>query len=100
MLTLNHFLILSLALFSVGVAGVLIRRNIIIVLMSLELIFNSVNISLAAFSYYLQSLNGTVFVIFNITVSAAEVAIGIAILVLVYRQRRNVYVDELNGMKG
>ncbi|MBI5902622.1 MAG: NADH-quinone oxidoreductase subunit NuoK, partial [Deltaproteobacteria bacterium] len=82
MLTLNHFLILSLALFSVGVAGVLIRRNIIIVLMSLELIFNSVNISLAAFSYYLQSLNGTVFVIFNITVSAAEVAIGIAILVL------------------
>lgn len=100
MLTLNHFLILSLALFSVGVAGVLIRRNIIIVLMSLELIFNSVNISLAAFSYYLQSLNGTVFVIFNITVSAAEVAIGIAILVLVYRQRRNVYVDELNEMKG
>lgn len=100
MLTLNHFLILSLALFSVGVAGVLIRRNIIIVLMSLELMFNSVNISLAAFSYYLQSLNGTVFVIFNITVSAAEVAIGIAILVLVYRQRRNVYVDELNEMKG
>ncbi len=100
MLTLNHFLILSLALFSVGVAGVLIRRNIIIVLMSLELIFNSVNISLAAFSYYLQSLNGAVFVIFNITVSAAEVAIGIAILVLVYRQRRNVYVDELNEMKG
>lgn len=100
MLTLNHFLILSLALFTVGVAGVLLRRNIIIVLMSLELIFNSVNISLAAFSYYLQSLNGTVFVIFNITVSAAEVAIGIAILVLVYRQRRNVYVDELNEMKG
>lgn len=100
MLTLNHFLILSLALFSVGVAGVLIRRNIIIVLMSLELIFNAVNISLAAFSYYLQSLNGTVFVIFNVTVSAAEVAIGIAILVLVYRQRRNVYVDELNEMKG
>ncbi|MEK7773185.1 MAG: NADH-quinone oxidoreductase subunit NuoK [Deltaproteobacteria bacterium] len=100
MLTVNHYLILSLALFSIGVAGVLIRRNIIIVLMSLELIFNAVNISLAAFSYFLQSLNGTVFVIFNITVSAAEVAIGIAILVLVYRQRRNVYVDELNEMKG
>jgi len=100
MLTLNHYLILSLALFSIGIAGVLIRRNIIIVLMSLELIFNAVNISLAAFSYFLQSLNGTIFVIFNITVSAAEVAIGIAILVLVYRQRRSVYVDELNEMKG
>lgn len=100
MLTLTHFLVLSFILFSIGVAGVLLRRNIIIILMSLELIFNSVNISLAAFSYYLRSLNGTVFVVFNITVAAAEVAIGLAILVTVYRNRKTVHVDELGDMKG
>lgn len=99
MLTLHHFLILSLLLFSIGVAGVLLRRNIVIVLMSLELIFNSVNISLAAFAYYLQSLTGTVFVIFNITVAAAEVAIGLAILVAVFRRRKTVYVDELDELR-
>lgn len=100
MLTLSHFLILSFMLFSIGVAGVLLRRNIIIVLMSLELVFNAVNISLAAFSYYLQSLNGVVFVVFSITIAAAEVAIGLAILVVVYRRRKTVYVDELNEMRG
>ncbi len=99
-LTLSHFLVLSLILFSIGIAGVLLRRNIIIVLMSLELVFNAVNISLAAFSYYLQSLDGTIFVIFNITIAAAEVAIGLAILVVVYRQRKTVCVDELNEMRG
>jgi len=99
MLTLHHFLILSLLLFSIGVAGVLLRRNIVIVLMSLELIFNSVNISLAAFAYYLQNLTGTVFVIFNITVAAAEVAIGLAILVAVFRRRKTVYVDELDELR-
>ena len=99
-LTLTHFLVLSLILFSIGVAGVLLRRNVIIVLMSLELVFNAVNISLAAFSYYLQSLNGTIFVIFNIAIAAAEVAIGLAILVVVYRQRKTVCVDELNEMRG
>lgn len=100
MLTLTHYLILSFILFGIGVAGVMLRRNIIVVLMSLELIFNSVNISLAAFSYYLQSLNGTIFVVFSITVAAAEVAIGLAILVTVYRTRRAVNVDELDEMRG
>ncbi|MBI1913068.1 MAG: NADH-quinone oxidoreductase subunit NuoK [Deltaproteobacteria bacterium] len=99
MVTLTHFLILSFILFSIGVAGVLLRRSIIIVLMSLELIFNSVNISLAAFSYYLQTLNGTVLVVFNITVAAAEVAIGLAILVNVYRSRKSINVEELNDMR-
>ncbi|MFQ5427768.1 MAG: NADH-quinone oxidoreductase subunit NuoK [Thermodesulfobacteriota bacterium] len=99
MVTLTHYLILSFLLFSIGVAGVLMRRNIIIVLMSLELIFNSVNISLAAFSYYLHSLGGTVLVVFNITIAAAEVAIGLAILVAVYRRRKTVYVDELNKLR-
>jgi NADH-quinone oxidoreductase subunit K len=100
MLTLTHFLILSVILFSIGISGVLLRRNIIIVLMSLELIFNSVNISFAAFSYYLHSLNGTIFVLFSITIAAAEVAIGLAILVVVYRQRKTGYVDDLSELRG
>ena len=100
MLTLTHFLILSVIIFCIGVAGVLCRRNIIIILMSIELVFNSANISLAAFSYYLQSLNGTVFVVFSITIAAAEVAVGLAILVTVYRRRKTVFVDELNVMRG
>ena len=98
--TLNHYLLLSIILFSVGVMGVLLRRNIIIVLMSLELMFNSANLSLAAFSYYLQSINGMVFVVFSITIAAAEVAVGLAILVAVYRFRKTVYIDELNEMRG
>jgi NADH-quinone oxidoreductase subunit K len=100
MLTLTHFLILSVILFSIGISGVLLRRNIIIVLMSLELIFNSVNISFAAFSYYLHSLNGMIFVLFSITIAAAEVAIGLAILVVVYRQRKTGYVDDLSELRG
>ena len=100
MLTLNHFLTLSFILFSIGVAGVLLRRNILIVLMSLELVFNAVNISFAAFAYYLQSLNGLVVVIFSITIAAAEVAVGLAILVVVYRRRKTVYVDDLTEMRG
>lgn len=99
MLTVNHYLALSFILFSIGVAGVLLRRNILIVLMSLELVFNSVNISLAAFSYYLQNLNGVVVVVFSITIAAAEVAVGLAILVAVYRRRKTVDVDELNEMR-
>ena len=98
--TLNHYLLLSIILFSIGVMGVLLRRNIIIVLMSLELMFNSANLSLAAFSYYLQSINGMVFVVFSITIAAAEVAVGLAILVAVYRFRKTVYIDELNEMRG
>jgi len=100
MLTLSHFLILSFLLFLIGVGGVLMRRNILIVLMSLELIFNAVNITLAAFSYYTGNLGGAIFVIFNITVAAAEVAIGLAILVCVYRRRQTVYIDELDEMRG
>jgi NADH-quinone oxidoreductase subunit K len=90
---------LSAVLFSIGVAGVLLRRNIVVVLMSLELVFNSVNISLAAFAYYLQDITGTIFVVFNITVAAAEVAIGLAILVAVFRRRQTVYVDELDELR-
>lgn len=100
MITLSHYLLLSLALFSIGVTGVLLRKNIIIVLMSLELIFNSVNISLVAFAHFLQSMTGRIFVVFTITIAAAEVAVGLAILVAVYRQRKTVYVDDMAEMKG
>ena len=99
MIPLSHYLILSLALFTIGVAGVLLRRNIIIVLMSLELIFNSINLTFVAFAHYLQSMVGRIFVIFTITVAAAEVAVGLAILVAVYRQRKTVYVEEIDDMK-
>lgn len=99
MIPLSHYLILSFIIFTIGIAGVLLRRNIIIVLMSLELIFNSINISLVAFSHFLQSMTGRIFVVFTITVAAAEVAVGLAILVAVYRQRKTVYVEELNEMK-
>ena len=98
--TLTHFLILSFILFCIGITGVLSRRNIIIVLMSLELVFNSANISLAAFSYFLKSLNGMVFVIFSVTIAAAEVAVGLAILVTVFRRKKTVYVDDLHEMRG
>ncbi len=100
MVTLNHYLFLSFIIFSIGVAGVLLRRSIIIVLMSLELMFNAVNVSLVAFSYYLQSMTGRVFVVFTITIAAAEVAIGLAILVALYRVRKTVNVDEVNVLKG
>ena len=100
MIPLSFYLILSLLLFAIGLSGVLMRRNIIIVFMSLELIFNSVNISLVAFSHYLQSMTGRVLVVFTIAVAAAEVGVGLAILVAVYRRRKTVYVDELNEMRG
>lgn len=100
MVTLNHYLFLSFIIFSIGVAGVLLRRNIIIVLMSLELIFNSVNISLVAFSYFLQSMTGRIFVVFTITIAAAEVAIGLAIMVAIFRLKSTTNIDDLNEMKG
>ncbi len=100
MIPLSYYLLLSLILFAIGIAGVLLRRNIIIVLMSLELIFNSVNLSLVAFAHFLQSMTGRIFVVFTITIAAAEVAVGLAILIAVYRQRKTVYVDELNEMRG
>ena len=99
MITLQHYLVLSCILFAIGVAGVLLRRNILIVLMSLEIVFNSINISLVAFSYYLQSMAGKVFAVFTITIAAAEVAIGLAILVVIFRHRKTVYVEDLNQMR-
>lgn len=87
-------------MFSIGVFGFLARRNLIIIFMSLELMLNSVNISLVAFSYYLQSMRGQILVFFIITVAAAEAAIGLAILIAFYKNNPTIKVDEINLLKG
>ncbi len=100
MIPLSWYVILSAALFSIGVVGVFSRRNIFILLMSIELMLNAANINFIAFSHYLQSLTGQIFVIFVITVAAAEAAVALAIIILIARNRGSVYVDDFNIMKG
>jgi NADH-quinone oxidoreductase subunit K len=100
MIPLSWYIILSAALFTIGVVGVLTRRNIFIILMSIELMLNAANINLVAFSHYLQNLTGQIFTIFVITVAAAEAAVALAIIILLARNRGTVYVDEFNIMKG
>jgi len=99
MVDLYYYLVLSSIVFILGVVGVLIRRNIIIILLSIELMFNAANINFVAFSHYLQSINGQVFVFFVMTVAAAEVAIGLAIIIAVYRHRQVLNVEQINLMK-
>lgn len=99
MITLTHYLVLASILFLIGIMGVLLRRNIIMILLSIELMLNAVNINLVAFSHYLQNMTGQVFVFFVMTVAAAEAAIGLAILVVLFRNRETVDVDEINLMK-
>jgi len=100
MIPLSWYIMLSACLFTIGVVGVLTRRNVFIVLMSIELMLNAANINLVAFSHYLQNLTGQVFTIFVITVAAAEAAVALAIIILLSRNRGTVYVDEFNTMKG
>lgn len=100
MIPLSWYVILSAALFAIGVVGVFSRRNIFILLMSIELMLNAANINFIAFSHYLQSLTGQIFVIFIITVAAAEAAVALAIIILIVRNRGSVYVDDFNIMKG
>lgn len=100
MLTVNHFVVLSAILFSVGALGVLIRRNPLIMFMSIELMLNAVNLAFVAFSRYLHSLDGQVLVFLVLTVAAAEVAVGLAIIVALFRSRASVDVDEVNSLKG
>ena len=97
---LNQFLILSAALFSLGVYGVIARRNGVAVLMSIELILNAVSINLVAFGAMNQDVAGQVFALFVITVAAAEVGVGLAIVLLIYRNRRSVDLDDVDLMKG
>ena len=101
MLSLSHFLVLGAILFSISVVGIFLnRKNVIILLMAIELMLLAVNINFIAFSYYLNDIAGQVFVFFILTVAAAESAIGLAILVLLFRNKNNINVDELNSLKG
>lgn len=98
---INQFLVLAALLFSMGIYGVLVRRNAVLVLLSVELMLTAVNINLVAFGSYLQDqlFSGQVFALFVITVAAAEVGIGLAIVVLIFRNRQSANLDELDLMK-
>ena len=98
-ITTNHYLFLSAALLVVGTIGVLTRRNIIVVLMSIELILNAVNINLVAFSHELNNVLGQVFAIFVITDAAAEAVVGLGILIALFRNKETVNVDEVDILK-
>ena len=96
---LEHYLIVSALLFSLGVLGVLVRRNLLVIYMSLELMLNAANLALVAFSRFNNNLNGQVMVFFIITVAAAEVAVGLALIVALYRKRQTAHVEDLTTMK-
>ncbi|MBI3013994.1 MAG: NADH-quinone oxidoreductase subunit NuoK [Candidatus Tectomicrobia bacterium] len=100
MVPLSHYLIVSAALFAIGVAGVLVRRNAIIIFLSIEIMLNAVNLTFVAFSRFLDSLSGQIIVFFVMTVAAAEAAVGLAIIVSIYRNRESVDVDRVNLLKG
>lgn len=97
---LEYYLILSALLFTIGVLGVLIRRNAIIIFMCIELMLNAANLAFVAISRNLGETTGQVFVFFVMTVAAAEVAIGLAIIVSVFKHRQTINVDEVNSLKG
>ena len=97
---LTWYIALATVLFLLGAAGVLLRRNIVIMLMSIELMLNSVNINLVAFSYYLDDMRGQIFAIFTITVAAAEVAVALGILIALIKRRHVVDIDKLDSLKG
>ena len=100
MIPLEWYLSLGFVLFAIGLVGVLTRRNIVMVLLSIELILNSANITFVAYSHYLQSINGQIIVFFVLTMAAAEVALGLALVIALYRVRGTLNVDEINLLKG
>ncbi|MBS4027139.1 MAG: NADH-quinone oxidoreductase subunit NuoK [Ignavibacteriales bacterium] len=96
---LQHYLILSAILFTTGVVGVLTQRNAIVVFMCVELMLNSVNLSLIAFSQYIGNATGQILVFFVMTVAAAEAAVGLSIIIALYRNKQTLFLDEINIMK-
>jgi NADH-quinone oxidoreductase subunit K len=96
---LTWYLILSAVLFSLGIAGFLFRKNIITVFMSIELMLNAVNLSFVSFSYHLKQVNGHIFAFFVMVVAAAEAAVGLAIILTVFKNRATLNIDEVNSMK-
>ena len=100
-ITLGHYLTLSAIIFSIGIFGIFLnRKNVIIILMSIELILLAVNINLVAFSIYLQDLVGQVFTMFILTVAAAEAAVGLAIIVIYYKNKGSIHVEHISSLKG
>jgi NADH-quinone oxidoreductase subunit K len=101
MITQNHYLILGSLLFAIGVVGIFMnRKNLIVLLMAIELMLLAVNMNFIAFAHFLNDINGQVFVFFILTVAAAESAIGLAILVALFRNLRSINVDDLGSLKG
>lgn len=99
MIGLEHYLIVSAVLFSIGLLGVIVRRNLLVIYMCLELMLNAGNLALVAFSRFTNNLNGQIMVFFIITVAAAEVAVGLALIVALYRRRQTAHVEDLTLMK-
>lgn len=98
---INHYLILSSIIFVIGICGIFLnRKNVIIILMSIELMLLAVNINMVSFSVYLKDLTGQIFTIFTLTVAAAEAAIGLAIIVILYRNKKSIEVDDINELRG
>lgn len=100
MLPVTYYLILSAILFSLGAIGVLIRRNAIIIFMSIELMLNAGNLAFVAFARYYESLSGQIFVFFVMAVAAAEVAVGLALIVAIFHSKNSIDVDEISNLKG
>ena len=101
MLSLSHFLILGAVLFAISIVGIFLnRKNVIILLMAIELMLLAVNMNFVAFSYYLGDISGQIFVFFILTVAAAESAIGLAILVVLFRNLRTIHVEDLDSLRG
>jgi NADH-quinone oxidoreductase subunit K len=100
MVSLNAYLILAAILFSIGAVGVFTRRNVLIMYMCIELMLNAVNLTFIAFSKYLNDMNGHVFVFMIMTVAAAEAAVGLAIIISLFRNKATIYVDDINLSKG
>ncbi|MEO6696019.1 MAG: NADH-quinone oxidoreductase subunit NuoK [Ignavibacteria bacterium] len=99
MIEINYYLLTSAVLFCIGVIGVLIRRNAIIIFMCIELMLNAINLTLVAFSAYLGNINGQIFVFIVMTVAAAEAAVGLAIVIALFRNKESVNIDEINILK-
>ncbi|OIO36287.1 MAG: NADH-quinone oxidoreductase subunit K [Candidatus Omnitrophica bacterium CG1_02_46_14] len=99
MISLHHYLALSAILFSIGLVGILTRKNILMILLSIELILNAANLSFVSFSSFLGDLSGQVVVFFTMIVSAVEVTVGLAIVVLLFRKKETTNIDELNTLK-
>jgi NADH-quinone oxidoreductase subunit K len=100
MIPVEYYIILSAILFTIGVLGVLIRRNALIIFMSIELMLNAANLAIVAFSSAIQSFSGQIFVFFVIAVASAEVAVGLALIVEIFKSKHSIDVDQISGLKG